>query len=40
LIKDKRLDGLHLLPAAQTKDKTAVSTEQMRSLVCGFKKRI
>lgn len=34
LIKDKRFDGLHLLPAAQTKDKTAVSEEQMRTL-CG-----
>ncbi len=32
LIKDKRLEGLHLLPAAQTKDKTAVSPEQMKSL--------
>lgn len=32
IIKDKRLDGLHLLPAAQTKDKTAVSPEQMRDL--------
>jgi len=32
LIRDKRLDGLHLLPAAQTKDKTAVSPDQMRAL--------
>jgi len=32
LIKDKRFDGLFLLPAAQTKDKTAVSEEQMRKL--------
>lgn len=32
LIRDKRLDGLHLLPAAQTKDKTAVSPDQMRDL--------
>ncbi|MDD4237613.1 MAG: septum site-determining protein MinD [Desulfotomaculaceae bacterium] len=32
LIKDKRLEGLHLLPAAQTKDKTAVSPEQMCQL--------
>lgn len=32
LIKDKRLDGLHLLPAAQTKDKTAVTPEQMQKL--------
>lgn len=32
LIKDKRFDGLFLLPAAQTKDKTAVSEEQMKEL--------
>lgn len=32
LIKDKRFDNLFLLPAAQTKDKTAVSPEQMRAL--------
>ena len=32
LIKDKRFDNLCLLPAAQTKDKTAVSPEQMRGL--------
>jgi septum site-determining protein MinD len=32
LIKDKRLEGLYLLPAAQTKDKTAVNPEQMRDL--------
>lgn len=33
LIKDKRLDGLFLLPAAQTKDKTSVSLEQMKRLM-------
>ena len=33
LIKDKRFDNLYLLPAAQTKDKTAVNPEQMRALV-------
>ena len=38
LIKDKRLDGLHLLPAAQTKDKTAVSPEQMRALCDDLRK--
>jgi septum site-determining protein MinD len=38
LIKDKRLEGLYLLPAAQTKDKTAVSPEQMRNLVSELKK--
>ena len=32
LIKDKRLENLYLLPAAQTKDKTAVTTEQMVEL--------
>ncbi|KJS84339.1 MAG: cell division inhibitor MinD [Peptococcaceae bacterium BICA1-8] len=32
LIKDKRFDGLFLLPAAQTKDKTAVSTDDMKKL--------
>ncbi len=38
LIKDKRLDGLHLLPAAQTKDKTAVNPDQMRELCEELKK--
>jgi septum site-determining protein MinD len=33
LIKDKRLDSLYLLPAAQTKDKTAVNPQQMQSLM-------
>jgi septum site-determining protein MinD len=33
LIKDKRLESLYLLPAAQTKDKTAVSPEQMQALM-------
>lgn len=32
LIKDKRFDSLYLLPAAQTKDKTSVSPEEMRYL--------
>jgi len=32
LIKDKRLEGLHLLPAAQTKDKSSVTPDQMKSL--------
>ncbi|QIA27973.1 septum site-determining protein MinD [Thermaerobacter sp. PB12/4term] len=32
LIKDKRYDGLFLLPAAQTKDKTAVRPEQFKAL--------
>lgn len=33
LIKDKRFDNLFLLPTAQTKDKTAVTPEQMQELV-------
>lgn len=37
LIKDKRYDNLYLLPAAQTKDKTAVSPEQMKTLVSELK---
>ena len=32
LIKDKRFEGLFLLPAAQTRDKNAVSPEQMKKL--------
>ncbi len=32
LIRDKRFDNLCLLPAAQTKDKTAVTPDQMRQL--------
>jgi len=32
LIKDKRFESLYLLPAAQTKDKTAVSEQQMKKL--------
>jgi septum site-determining protein MinD len=32
LIKDKRYDGLYLLPAAQTRDKSAVSPQQMITL--------
>ena len=32
LIKDKRYEGLYLLPAAQTRDKDAVSPEQMKKL--------
>jgi MinD-like ATPase involved in chromosome partitioning or flagellar assembly len=37
LIKDKRTEGLYLLPAAQTRDKTAVSNEQMTKLVAELK---
>lgn len=32
LIKDKRYDGLYLLPAAQTRDKNAVNPQQMVKL--------
>lgn len=37
LIKDKRFENLFLLPAAQTKDKNAVSPEQMRELSAELK---
>lgn len=33
LIKDKRYEGLYLLPAAQTRDKSAVSPQQMINLI-------
>lgn len=32
LIKDKRFEGLQLLPASQTKDKSAISPDQMRKI--------
>ena len=37
LIKDKRVDGLYLLPAAQTRDKNAVNPDQMKELVASLK---
>ncbi len=37
LIKDKRFDGLFLLPAAQTKDKNSVTEDQMRELCAELK---
>ncbi len=37
LIKDKRLENLFLLPAAQTKDKTSVTTDQMLELCSKLK---
>ncbi|CAB1129678.1 ATPase activator of MinC [Candidatus Hydrogenisulfobacillus filiaventi] len=37
LIKDKRFDNLYLLPAAQTRDKTAVTPAQMAELVEALK---
>ncbi|WP_085523225.1 septum site-determining protein MinD [Tuberibacillus sp. Marseille-P3662] len=33
LIKDKRFDALSLVPAAQTKDKSSVSPEQMKTII-------
>lgn len=38
LIKDKRYEGLCLLPAAQTKDKSAVTPHQMKNLINELKK--
>ena len=35
LIRDKHYPGLYLLPSAQTRDKSAVSPEQMIKLVDG-----
>ncbi|MCI9440892.1 MAG: septum site-determining protein MinD [Ruminococcus sp.] len=37
LIRDKRFPELYLLPSAQTKDKSAVSPEQMQKLVSELK---
>lgn len=37
LIKDKRFDFLSLLPAAQTSDKTAVTTDGMKKIVSELK---
>ena len=33
LVRDKRFEGLFLLPAAQSKDKTAVTTTQMKHII-------
>ncbi|TCP32241.1 septum site-determining protein MinD [Scopulibacillus darangshiensis] len=38
LIKDKRFDDLSLLPAAQTRDKSAVSPEQMKEIIDELKR--
>ena len=38
LIRDKRCDNLYLLPAAQTRDKTAINQAQMRDLIDELKK--
>ncbi|MBA2321062.1 MAG: septum site-determining protein MinD [Deltaproteobacteria bacterium] len=37
LIRDKRIEGLSLLPAAQTRDKSAVKPDDMRKLVNDLK---
>lgn len=37
LIRDKRVEGLYMLPAAQTRDKNAVGPEQMKKLVAELK---
>ncbi len=37
LIKDKRYEGLYLLPAAQTREKDAVSPLQMKKLCDGLR---
>lgn len=37
LIRDKRFDNLYLLPAAQTKDKSALKPEQMLELITDLK---
>ena len=37
LIRDKRVEGLYLLPAAQTRDKNAVTPQQMRELINDLK---
>lgn len=39
IVKDKRFDGLFLLPAAQTKDKDSVNEEQMRKLCSELRKK-
>ncbi|NMB10731.1 MAG: septum site-determining protein MinD [Firmicutes bacterium] len=40
LIKDKRTENLFLLPAAQTKEKDAVSPEQMRNLCSELREEV
>ncbi|MFW6001074.1 MAG: septum site-determining protein MinD [Halanaerobium sp.] len=40
MIRDKRYDGLYLLPAAQTRDKTSVTPFQMKELVDELKKEM
>jgi septum site-determining protein MinD len=37
MIKDKKLEGLFLIPAAQTRDKSAITPEQMKTLTAKLK---
>lgn len=37
MIKDKKLEGLFLIPAAQTRDKSSVTPEQMKKLTAKLK---
>ena len=37
LIKDKRFEELYMLPAAQTKDKSAITPEQVKSIILELK---
>ena len=37
LIRDKRFENLHLLPASQTRDKNSINEDQMRKLCKEFK---
>ena len=37
LVRDKRVEGLYLLPAAQTRDKNAVGPDDMKRLVQSLK---
>lgn len=39
LVRDKRFEGLYLLPAAQSRDKNAVSTSQMQKLIGDLKEQ-
>ncbi|ARU63277.1 septum site-determining protein MinD [Tumebacillus avium] len=39
LIKDKRFDHLYLLPASQTKDKTSLTPESVKTVVEGLKEQ-
>jgi septum site-determining protein MinD len=38
LIRDKRFEGLYLLPTAQTKDKTAITPDEMKNICIELKK--